>query len=295
MPKLNEVGSEVLDASAKVAEGVQSGVQQGVNHAAPQLELLARFGYASKCVVYSTIGLLALSVALGRGGKLTSAQGALTRLQDVPLGGVLIWLLCVGLVGYSLWQLLRAVLDPEQQGTKAKGIVKRIGYAASGVANLGVAYFAYRLATQPNVTETAGSQKDLARQVLEWPAGQVLLGLAGVVMLVVGAVQIANALGAKFTKRIAYHDFGAKYAQTLTRIGQVGITARGIVLGAVGFFLLAAAWKGNASGVRDTAGILNWLRDQGSWLLGLVAVGTLCYGLWCLVQALYRRINLEQY
>ncbi len=65
-----------------------------------------------------------------------------------------------------------------------------------------------------------------------------------------------------------------------------------MVLGAVGASLTLGAWKGSASGVRDTAGVLTRLRDQGDGLLGIVALGTLCYGVWCVVQALYRRIKI---
>ena len=60
MANLKEVGSELRDAGAQAVQGavqgVQAGVTEGVRHAAPGLEALARFGYASKGVVYGTIG-----------------------------------------------------------------------------------------------------------------------------------------------------------------------------------------------------------------------------------------------
>ena len=294
MANLREVGSGLRDVGTQAVHGVEAGITEGVQHAAPGLEALARFGYASKGAVYGTIGLLALNLALGRGGRATDTQGALTRIQDLPLGGVLIWLLVIGLVGYALWQLLRALIDPEQQGTAPKGLVKRAGYALSSVTNFALAYFAYRLATQ-GAAGPGQRQQDIVRQVLEWPGGQALLGLAGLALLVVGGVQIANALGGKFMKRIALRDFAARHADAVKRVGQAGIAARGVVLGAVGVSLTLAAWKGSASGVRDTAGILTWLRDQGNGLLALVALGTLCYGVWCVVQALYRRIKIGQH
>ena len=48
----------------------------------------------------------------------------------------------------------------------------------------------------------------------------------------------------------------------------------------------------------ETVGIsqaLTWLGSQpaGNVLLGVVAIGTLCYGVWCAVQARYRRIRIE--
>lgn len=291
MANLKEVGSGLRDAGTQAVQGVEAGITQGVEHAAPGLEALARFGYASKGAVYGTTGLLALNLALGRGGQATDTQGALTRIQDLPLGGVLIWLLVVGLVGYALWQLLRALLDPERHGAAPGGLVKRAGYALSSVTNFALAYFAYRLAAQGSAPAGQG-QGDIVRQVLEWPGGQVLLGLAGLALLGFGGVQVAHALSGKFMKHVALRDFAARHASAVKRVGQAGVAARGVVLGAVGASLTLGAWKGSASGVRDTAGVLTWLRDQGDGLLGIVALGTLCYGVWCVVQALYRRIKI---
>ena len=40
-------------------------------------EWLSRAGFVARAVVYGIIGILALKVAFGHGGKLTSQQGAL--------------------------------------------------------------------------------------------------------------------------------------------------------------------------------------------------------------------------
>ncbi|GGO35948.1 DUF1206 domain-containing protein [Deinococcus humi] len=272
----------------------RSQVERAGRQVAPWLEALARFGYASKGVVYGTIGFLALSLVLGAGGTTTDTRGALLRLQDLPGGSVLLWVLVVGLTGYALWQLLRAVLDPEHQGTQAKGLVKRAGYAISGVAYLVLAVFSARIAAQGSAPRDQNSEAQTASQVLQLPGGQLLLGLAGVVLLAVAANQLYSAYGAKFMKRMAFTDVGAQYQGTLKRIGQVGVAARGLLLTIVGIFLLVAAWRNKASIVIGTSEALAWLRDQpaGQFLLGAVALGTLCYGVWCVTQALYRRINV---
>ncbi len=272
----------------------RSQVERAGRKVAPGLEVLARFGYASKGVVYGTVGFLALSLALGAGGTTTDTKGALLRLQDLPAGSVLLWVLVVGLVGYALWQLLRAVLDPEHQGTEAKGLAKRLGYAVSGVAYLVLAVFSARVAAQGSAPRNQNSESQTASDVLQLPGGQVLLGLAGVALLAVAANQLYSAYGARFMKRMAFTDVGARYRDTLKRVGQVGIAARGVLLTIVGIFLLVAAWRDKASVVIGTSEALAWLRDQpaGQFLLAAVALGTLCYGVWCVTQALYRRINV---
>lgn len=291
MADLNKVKN--LGQQAEAA--VQGAARAATHQAAPQLEALARFGYASKGVVYGTIGLLALSLALGRRGAATDAQGALLRLQEVPGGGMLLWLLVLGLIGYALWQFIRAALDPEQQGAGGKGLAKRLGYLVSGVGNMGVALFAARLAMQGSASRNTNSEQDTVRQVLEWPGGQVLLGLGGLALLGVAGNSIYSAYGAKFMKRIAFTDVGARFSDQLQKIGQVGLTARGVVMGIIGVSLLVAAFRDRSASVLGSSEVLTWLGYQpaGQLLLGVVALGTICYGVWCFVQARYRRIRIE--
>ncbi|MEF2278914.1 DUF1206 domain-containing protein [Deinococcus sp. YIM 134068] len=284
MAELKDVGGRLRAEAAREAA-----------RAVPGIEALARFGYASKGVVYATVGGLALSVALGRGGATTDTQGALLRLQDLPLGTFLTLLLVVGLVGYALWQGLRAVLDPERQGSGANGIVKRVGYGMSAAVNVGVAIFAARLATQGSAPRNQNSEGEAARRVLDLPGGQALLTLAGLALLAVAANQLYAASGAKFMKRMAFSDLGPGPTRTLQRVGQVGVGARGLLLGLIGVFCLVGAWQGDSNPVLGTSEVLTWLRGQpaGNLLLGAVALGTLAYGVWCAVQARYRRIQVR--
>jgi hypothetical protein len=157
-----------------------------------------------------------------------------------------------------------------------------------------MAVFSARIAAQGSAPRDQNSEAQTAAQVLQLPGGQLLLGLAGLVLLAVAANQLYSAYGARFTKRMALSDVGARYQGTLKRIGQVGVAARGLLLTIVGVFLLVAAWRDQASIVIGTSEALGWLRNQpaGQFLLGAVALGTLCYGVWCVTQALYRRINV---
>lgn len=283
------------DAGRQAEAHLRNEVGAATSRAAPALEALARFGYASKGVVYGAIGVLALSVALGRGGATTDSQGALLRLQDLPLGTPLLWLLVVGLIGYALWQLLRAVLDPERQGSGARGVLKRLGYLLSAAANAGVALFAARLAASGTASRNQNSEGEAARQVLDLPGGPLLLGLAGLALLGIAANGWYAASGARFMRRVALTDVGARHAELIRRVGQFGLAARGTVMAIIGSFLLVAAAQGRSGAVLGTAEALTWLREQpaGSVLLGVVALGTLCYGLWCLVQARFRRIHVQ--
>src|SRR5512147_2891062 len=90
----------------------------------PLMEKLIRVGYAARGVVWGVIGLLAFQVVTGRGGQITDQQGAIAALGTTPLGRVLLVVMLVGLVGYALWGLIRALVDPLHAGQGAKGIAQ---------------------------------------------------------------------------------------------------------------------------------------------------------------------------
>ena len=80
----------------------------------------------------------------------------------------------------------------------------------------------------------------------------------------------------------------------LTRaVGAFGSAARAVVFVLVGVFLVKAAVLSSA---KQTKGLDANFRSvgsiaYGSWLLGLLASGILCYGLYCLVEAKYRDLT----
>jgi hypothetical protein len=63
---------------------------------APALGWLARAGLVARGVVYAVIGVLALKLALGDGGKATSQQGALKTIAHGSFGTFLLVVLAVG-------------------------------------------------------------------------------------------------------------------------------------------------------------------------------------------------------
>ena len=93
---------------------------------------LARCGFATKGIVYLLIGLLATRAAVGAGGKTTDNQGAIETLYQQPFGRALVGLVALGLVAYALWLFVAAVLDPEREGSDAKGVATRAVSALLG-------------------------------------------------------------------------------------------------------------------------------------------------------------------
>src|SRR4051794_28291146 len=75
---------------------------------------VARAGLAAKGVSFGIVGVLAIALASGGGGKATSREGALHALAGSTLGKVLLALLALGFAAYALWRILQAVAERDE-------------------------------------------------------------------------------------------------------------------------------------------------------------------------------------
>lgn len=257
------------------------------------VEKLARLGYAAKGIVYAIVGVLAVQAAFGTGGKTTDTKGALGAIAAQPFGKFLLALVTLGLIGYVLWRFVEAVKDPEHKGGDAKGLASRLGSAMSGLIYAGLALSAIRLITGSGSGDSSTtSTQDWTARLLSQPFGQWLVGAVGAFTIGLGFYQLYKAYKAKFRKEMKLQEMSATEETWATRIGRLGEAARGIVFTIIGFFLIQAARQSDASEAQGLDGALQALAQQpyGPWLLGIVAIGLVAYGIHMGVQARYRRI-----
>lgn len=261
--------------------------------ATPWIERLARFGLASKGIVYIIVGVLAVQAATGPGGKTTDTQGALTTIAEQPSGTFLLSLVAIGLIGYVLWRFVQAIMDPEHKGTEAKGIVQRLGIAMSGLAYASLALSAVKLALGSGGSNQNAS-KDWTARLLAQPFGRWLIIIIGVVVIGVGLTQLHNAYSAKFREKFKLAQMSPTEQIWMTRLGRLGLAARGVIFGVIGGFLIQAALQSNPNKAQGLDGALQELARQpfGPWILGTVATGLVAYGVYMLSQARYRRIAM---
>lgn len=261
------------------------------------METLARFGYVAKGFVYGAIAILALLTAFSvGGGQTTGTSGALQAISQQPFGQILLILIAIGLVGYVIWRLVQAISDPENKGTDAKGIFRRLGYAMSGIAYAAVAFNAALLAFG-NSSGSGGSssKQDWTAAVMQQPFGRWLVGLAGAVVIGIGFYRIYEAYKTKFRKKLNLSELNAQQEEWLVNISRFGIAARGVVFIMLGFFVMQAAHQYNPQKVRGLDGALYTLTQQpfGKVLLTLMALGLLAYAVYLLLQARYRSIKIN--
>jgi len=226
-------------------------------------------------------------LATGSGGETTDATGALDVIAQQPFGKVLMFVVIAGLIGYALWGFVRALLDPLGRGTDAKGLAARAGYLLSGISYAALVFPALRLIQSKPAGAGAGGQQGIVAKLLDQPAGVWLVAGFGIFWIVSALAQWQQAYTANFMRDLKTGQMSADEEKLAERLGRVGHAARGAVYALIGWFTLQAAATLDAFRAQGIGGALTKLAQQpyGQFLLGLVSVGLVVFGLYSVLCA----------
>jgi hypothetical protein len=276
------------------ATAVVGRAEAAVRDVAPWVEKLARLGFVAKALMYTTIGVLAGAAALRLGGSpATGSRGAMAKLLDAPFGHVLLGIIAAGLFGYAAWRLIDGVIDPEHHGTHAKGIAKRVQSIVIGMIHVGIGISAIKLATgDMSAARDGGSSQHWAAKALATPGGALVLYLVAAGFVIYGVYQLYRAWKAKLDKHLALGRMSHGARRFVVGASRFGIAARGIVFGMIGVLLARAVRTHDASQARGIKQAMAELFSFGRIPFALIAAGLVAYGLYQLLNARYRRINV---
>ena len=255
----------------------------------PAARALARAGLAARGVLYILIGWVAILVAFGQSSSnQANQQGALQLLARQPYGLVSLWLMGIGFAGYALWRLSEAAFGVTGEGN---GAGPRLKSLVRGLVYAGFAYLTFKI-----IAGTAGNeakkQQDLTATVMHHPGGQLLVGIVGAVIVVIGVALVLEGLRRKFLKRLQTSQMSPRTRRIVEWLGVIGTAARGVVFALVGILVIEAAvtYKPAKAGGIDKA--LLTLRNQpfGEFLLILAALGLIIFGIYGLCEARWRKV-----
>lgn len=241
-----------------------------------------RAGYFSRAILYSVLGLIALT-SVGEISKGT--DGIFNAVQNFPAGTFILWVMVVGLLAYALFRLASTFFDIENHGSDTVGWGKRIGHAGSAIGHLVLAWTAYIFATGGSNAGSGSGAQDAASGVLSMNLGGVVLGVLGIAFFLAAINQAKKAFTGSFMARISAS------APSQTRLmGGIGYAARAVVFGIIGWSLFNAGFlSGDAEQVKTLGDAVASLAGQGI-VFNLVAVGLLVFGLFSLILARHRII-----
>jgi hypothetical protein len=254
----------------------------------PAAHFVARAGLTARGVIYILVGWVAVLVALGHSSREADQQGALHLLAGKSYGLVSLWLLGLGFAGYALWRLSEAAFgvtgDRPGAGPRLKSLARAVIYA-------GLSYLTFTVISGTDRSQSA-RQQDMTATAMQHPAGRVLVGVAGLVIVACGITLVVEGARKKFMKYLQTAQMSARVRHVAKLLGVTGTIARGLVFALAGVLVIdaAVAHKASESGGIDKA--LLTLRDQpfGEFLMMLAALGLIIFGVYGLCEARWRKV-----
>ncbi|MGA4843876.1 DUF1206 domain-containing protein [Streptomyces sp. G45] len=257
------------------------------------VEVAARAGFAARGVIYLLVGVLALRIAASDDGRQADRGGALAEIARRPFGNALLWMLGLGLAGMALWRLTEAVFG--QAGPDGRKPGRRLASAGRCVLYCVLSYLVLAYAAGDQGSGSGSSDRhsdDVTATALGWPAGQWIVGAAGVGIAVAGLWIGGRAVLRKYRKRLRMGEMSAGVRRAVDVLGVVGGLGRGCLFAAAGAFAVVAAVDhepGKAKGVDDTLRSFSHT-PAGPWLLVAVALALAAFGLFSWAQARWRKV-----
>lgn len=247
----------------------------------PWVERAARLGYVVRGVIYGTMGVLALGLAVGVGSDTADQRGSLAILGANAVGRILMLAVIVSLIAYSGWGLIRAIYDPLHRGSDPAGIASRIGFAWSGLNYAALALFAAGLLLGGSKNTGGDAVQKMVAWAMQLPAGTVIVIVAGVIGILGGLGQFADAYKAGFRKDLKRNQMTRAQRVTVDGLGRFGMVARGVIFGIVGIFVLVAGLHHDPQDAHSFGPAFAAVAREpmGHVLLAIVALGFIALGL----------------
>ena len=260
--------------------------------AKPVVGWLTRLGYAVHGFLFILIGFLAIQVALGGRGRFVDHRGAIAAIAAEPFGEILLIVIAVGLIGSILWGILRALLDPYNEGKNLRGVFTRLGYLASSISYGTLLLPTFQYLLRVPVSSVEGTEQ-AAASILTTAWGPWVLSMAGLVVAAVGIAQFIFALQKKFGMQFDRYQLTERQEAFIRHIGRFGYAARGAVFVEIGILVIYAARTFDPEKVDGIDGALLLLAQQpyGTVLLGIIAAGLMSFGVYSLLGAAWFHIK----
>ena len=112
-------------------------------------------------------------------------------------------------------------------GPRLKSLARAVVYA-------GFAVLTFKAISGAQSGSQSRQQQDLTAKVMQHPAGQWLVAIAGVIAVIVGLVLIAEGWRRKFMKYLETGRMRARTRRIVRLLGTVGTIARGVVFALAG-------------------------------------------------------------
>jgi hypothetical protein len=254
------------------------------------LARMARIGYLARGLVFLIGGGFALLAALGAGTRPQGVTGALQTLLGNAAGGTMLWIVAAGLACFAGWRMLQAFFDADQFGSSMYGLMRRTGFAASGIFYIAISAATVRTTFAAHAINDNRAARDWTHWALSKPAGRALVAAIAIGFVSVAVALIVKVIRAPYRRRLQARHLTREAAVAL---GSFGLLTRAIVFLMIGAFFAFAAYDANSREALGFSGALRTLQSQpyGGALLALAGLGFIAFGAFEFIEAVARRVR----
>jgi hypothetical protein len=251
------------------------------------LRTAARLGIGARGVIYVVFAYLAFDIARhGSAPAQADSTGALAEVGHRSGGPALLVVLAVGLACYAGWRLIDAV-------SGNGGVFRRLGSLGIAVVYIGLMVRAVQLAAGRATGGNASTNPaPTVARVMSWSGGTEVVGVVGAVLVVSGVGLAVWGLAHRYSRSLALERVDRTWRRVIRTLGALGNAARGFLVALVGGFLLDTAVTADPARAKGVDQALQDLvhHSYGALLIGVVALGLLCFGAYSFAEARLRKL-----
>ena len=250
------------------------------------VRLLGRVGLMAYGGVHLVLAAVIVQVPFGEMER-ADKKGALEEIAETVPGLVLLWIVTVGLVALVLWQLGEAIWSHRtvHGGTRALRVAINLAEAALfGV----LAWSAGTIAAKGGSSKPS---KPFTEVVIGLPGGPVLIGLAGVGLVIGACYAVYRGVTSAFLRELDLSGASPEQTRWAIRLGRIGWAALGLVYGFPGVLFIVAATTYRPGTPTSLDSGLRSVADEpyGPPLIIALALGLVAFGIYCFFDARYRK------
>jgi hypothetical protein len=249
------------------------------------LDRFARVGVLVYGLVHLLVAWLVVRLAFGDPAGAASGSGALHELAQSGVGRISLYGVAAGFFALFVWQGIEAALG-YRHDERRKRVLNRLLSAAKALIFGAIGINALLLAVGSGGGGGPGTDGVTAR-VMALPAGPLLVGAAGAVIIVVALFMAYHGLAQNFRDTMSVEGETGPDGRTYRTLGTIGYVSKAVGVALVGglFGYAALTHDPRRSGGLDQA-LHEVLQEPfGVPALVVVALGLTCFGLFCFALA----------
>lgn len=237
------------------------------------------------------MGIMAIITAFQLTHALKSGDDILLWISQLTYGRILMFLMSVGLAGYIFSRFYLTFNKLDYDGSEEKPLFRRAAYFINGLGYCLLLYTCLKLLFgMPDASGDSG-WKILLLQTI-W--GKIIIFIIATGL----AVSAINEWWISFSKMMDQmtHQEELTKAQYkyLMLLGRVGRFSRGIVFGVFSYIMYRSLYYGLKNLPKGADAAFQFMSVQyGAVIMGTVAFGLACYGVFLILSGKHRNIPIE--